>query len=73
VDDRLIKFEVAVYNAEVRRLVRAGDRHRQLSDDWADTHYIEIMARDEAHARSKIESRYPADKGFVIEQVRSVD
>ena len=62
-------FEVALYNQEVRRLVAEGSRHRNLTDDWADTHYIEIEAADSTAARRKIESRYPESQGFVIEQV----
>lgn len=62
-------FEVAVYNQEVRRLVAEGARHRNLTDDWADTHYIEIEATDSTAAPKKIESRYPEHQGFVIEQV----
>lgn len=64
-----IKFEVGIHNAEVRRLVKEGDKHRILTDDWADTHYVEIQAENEMAARAKIEERYPKSKGFVITQV----
>jgi len=63
------KFEVAIHNNEVRRLVREGEKHRHLDDSWADTHYMEIDAKDEYDARSKMAARYPADLGYVIEQV----
>lgn len=64
-----IKFEVGIHNAEVRKLVKEGDKHRILTDDWADTHYVEVMAEDEKSARAKIEERYPMSKGFVVTQV----
>jgi hypothetical protein len=65
-------YEVAIYNAEVRRLMAEGGRHRQLSDDWADIHYIEIQAQDKEDAKAKIELRYPSEKGFVVERVEEM-
>ncbi|MBF0355893.1 MAG: hypothetical protein HQL43_11720 [Alphaproteobacteria bacterium] len=65
-------FEIAVYNAEVRRLVYEGEHHRQYPDSWADTHYIEIEAEDETGAAAKIERKYPSDRGFVIEKVQPI-
>ena len=65
-------FEVAVHNREVRAALGEGRRHRQLRDDWADTHYIEVTAPDAGQARRKAEARYPEHKGFVIEQIVQV-
>ena len=62
-------FEVAVYNRVVREKIKAGERHRELKDDWADIHYVEIEADDVAAARRKIEGKYPKDHGYVIEDV----
>ncbi|MDA0305389.1 MAG: hypothetical protein O3B76_03780 [Proteobacteria bacterium] len=67
------KFEVIVYNREVREKVKEGERHRQFTDDWADLHYIEIDASDETSARERAESRYPSEQGFVIESVQSLN
>jgi hypothetical protein len=63
------RYEVAVHNEEVRRLVQRGERHRHLQDTWADTHYVTLTARDAMDARRKAMARYPEDKGFVIEQI----
>lgn len=63
------KFEVAIFNREVRAKVREGDHHRDLDDRWADTHYITVTADDEIAARTSAESRYPPDRGYVIEAV----
>lgn len=62
-------FEVAVYNQEVRDCVRNGDRHRDLSDDWADTHYIEFRAESESQAKASATRKYPSNRGYVIESV----
>jgi hypothetical protein len=63
------KFEIGIYNKKVRELVKIGERHKHLADSWADLHYIEIAAKDEADARAKADRRYPASEGYVIEGV----
>ncbi len=63
------KFEVAIYNQQVRDLVKVGERHKHLADDWGDTHYIEIVADNQDQARSKASVRYPQAAGYVIEQI----
>jgi len=60
-------FEVAVYNKEVRRLVGEGRHHRNLSDAWAETHYIDVKADNAQDARMQVARRYPADQGYVVE------
>lgn len=62
-------YEVALYNEEVREALDLGTRHRDLSDGWADTHYIEVQAASPDAARAKIASRYPPSKGYVIVDV----
>ena len=62
-------FEVAIYNKDVLECVNEGRRHKQLSDDWADTHYLEVNAATEADARRKILTKYPEDHGFVITDI----
>ena len=63
------KFEVAVFNEKVRRLVQQGERHRDLNDSWGDTQYMTVAAQDVEEARRKAVARYPESRGFVIEQV----
>jgi hypothetical protein len=58
-------YEVEIYNELVKRAVNSGEAS-QYSDEWADTRYIEVSARDEMDARRKILSKYPKDRGFVI-------
>ena len=67
----MAKFEVAIHNEDVRNCVKAGRKHHALSSDWADTHYIEIDARNDMEARSKIARRYPSSQGYIIEDVIS--
>ncbi|MCW8916323.1 MAG: hypothetical protein OQK24_10795 [Magnetovibrio sp.] len=65
----MMTYEVTLYNEAVRQCVRQGDHHRQLSDDWGDSHYIEVEADDEQRALRKIEMRYPSEDGFVVEGI----
>ena len=67
------KFEVIVYNQEVRRLIDEERHHRHLADSWADNHHEEIAAETAEGARAKAERRYPAHQGFVIVEVIPMD
>ena len=67
------KFEVQLYNTEVRRIVETGGHHKRYDDEWADPHFIEIEAKDEREARMRSERRYPSLEGFTIVTVEEVD
>lgn len=67
----MAKFEIGIYNEEVRQAMKEGRRHRDLSDDWSDIHYFDIEALDIEAAKQKIARKYPADRGFVIESVEA--
>ena len=62
-------FEIAVFNQAVRDKLKAGESHRELKDDWADTHSVEIKAQDADDARRKALAKFPEDRGFVITAV----
>ncbi len=68
----MAKFEVAVYNAEVRQKVADGEHHSRFTDDWADMHYIEIEVDNEEQARAKIEVMHPSVQGFVFDEFLEV-
>jgi len=59
-------YEVGIYNEEVRQAEKDGTRHRDISMDWAETHYIEVQAGSEQEARIKVNARYPEARGYVI-------
>lgn len=65
----MAKFEVTVYNAEVRKKVEDGEHHARWGDDWADFRYIDVRADNEDQARAQVESRYPPDQGFIIDSI----
>ena len=60
------RYEVGIYNQIVRDKNANGEQHRFLSDDWADTHYIEVTASSEDAARSKVAARHSEREGYVI-------
>ncbi len=67
----MAKFEITIYNKEVREKVEAGERHRLFPATWADFQYIEITDADEEEARARIEEMHPSVKGFVIDNSRT--
>lgn len=66
------RFEVVIYNRIVRDLVERNESHKDLKDEWSENHYQEILASSAEDALRKIEIRYPAKKGFVVEKVLGV-
>jgi hypothetical protein len=65
----MAKYEVTIFNQQVREKVQDGEHHKQFTDDWADFRYVEIRAENEDQVRSRIENRYPANQGFVIDSI----
>ena len=53
----------------LRQRVEDGGHHKHFTDDWADFRYIEISAANEDQARARLEDRYPAKQGFVIDSI----
>ena len=68
----MAKFEITIYNKEVREKVEAGERHKRFPDTWADFQYIEIEAANEEQARADVEVMHPSVQGFVIDDIRKV-
>jgi len=62
-------YRVALYNKEVRALVKENLSHWYYDDQWADVHSQDVTARDEIEARSLIAGRFRPEDGFVIEDV----
>lgn len=66
-------FEVALYNKDVRSLVKDNQSHAFFDDQWADTHFHDVIAKDENEARQLIAERFPEADGFVIENIVLAD
>ncbi len=64
-------YEVAIYNKDVRAMVKDNESHSFFDDHWADVQFHDIMAHDENEARELITKRFPPDDGFVIEDVQT--
>jgi hypothetical protein len=57
----LKKYEIGVYNQEVRQCVNLGERHRKYDHTW-----------DDADARRMAEKKFPASDGFVIDLIQEM-
>ena len=66
-NDGYTAFDVAIYNKDVRALVKENRHHLFFDDQWADVHVQDVAARDEQEARSLIAERFPPEDGFVID------
>jgi hypothetical protein len=62
-------FEAAIYNRNVRALVKDNRSHPFFDDKWADVMIFEVSGLDEAEVRAKLARRYPPELGFVLEVV----
>ena len=63
------KYEVSIFNKEVRALVKENLSHRFYEDRWADDQVLDISAHDEGEARRLMAERFAPEEGFVIERV----
>ncbi len=69
----MAKFEVTIYNKQVREKIKEGEHHAHFTDGWADFRYVEVRADNEDQARARIKERHPPEKGFVIDSVVKVE
>ncbi|WP_169567674.1 hypothetical protein [Sneathiella limimaris] len=69
----LRKYEAAVFNEDVLNALQNGERHKDLSDDWADTHYFELKANTLQEAWSMANRKWRAEHGFVIKAIEEMD
>ena len=68
------KYEVRLYNQEVRRLLDEGERNDTgFADSWAEAYYEEVEASSPSEAKEMVSRNYPASKGFVITGVEELD
>ena len=62
-------FEVRIYNKKVRALVKQNQHHHFFDDQWADVHFKNVTASDEATAISMISKNFLKEDGFVFELI----
>ena len=65
-------FEAAVYNEDVLLAIKDGEHHKDLDDDWADTHYFEIEARNAEEAWDIARRKWRAGHGFVVKAIEQL-
>src|SRR5690606_3976656 len=68
------KYEVRLFNQEVRDAVEMGDKNTsRWSDSWADAHYENVDAFSPREAIDKVFRKFPEKEGFVITHVVEID
>lgn len=68
-----IKFEAAIYNDDVLNAIKDGEHHKNLDDEWANTHYFDVYADTIEEAWTKMKRKYRRDHGFIIKAIEQVD
>jgi len=63
-------YEVALYNEQVRALVDKKRQHDYFSKHWANIQVRDVVARDEAEARTLIAERFPVEDGFIVKGIQ---
>ena len=66
------KYEVAIYNKDVRDCIEDDKEHPQFDSGWAEQRYLQIDARDSDDARRGVHRRYPENKGFIIANILEI-
>jgi hypothetical protein len=64
-----MKFEITVFNQEVKDLLEQNQKHEFLNDVWAERNYIEIESSSMDQAKKTANRRYPKNQGYVVEEV----
>lgn len=63
------KFEAAIYNDHVLAALKEGEHHKDLDDEWANTHYFEVSANTIEEAWTKTKRKYREEHGYVIKAI----
>ncbi|WP_417318137.1 hypothetical protein [Emcibacter sp.] len=65
----LKRFEVSVFNQEVRDCEKKGRVHPSFDASWADLNFFTYESDSKEDVIRQIERRYPPRKGFVISDI----
>ena len=68
-----VRYEIAIFNQSVRESLARGEQHRHLSEDWSEIRYVELSADSLEELHDRIEQRFPARQGFVVEALSKID
>lgn len=65
----LKRFEVSIYNEQVRELNEQNKDHPNFNRDWAHLHYFTFEGESESDIIPHIRKKYPERKGFIIDKI----
>jgi|GEM_PF-1077023 len=71
-EQKLQKFDVAVYNKRVRDFVRRETPHPHFHRGWAEIRYFEIEAFSAEEAMEVYRRKYPENKGFIVQDALKI-
>ena len=65
----LKRFEVSIYNEQVRELNKQNKDHPNFTRDWAHLHFFTYKGETEIDIIQQIQKKYPKRKGFIIDKI----
>lgn len=63
------RFEVSLYNKDVRKFEEQNKVHPNFNSDWAHLQFFTYEGESERDILEQVRRKYPERKGFVIDKV----
>lgn len=65
----LKRFEVSIYNEQVREMDQNNKDHPNFAREWAHLHFLTYDGETEEDVIQQVQKRHPQRKGFVIDKI----
>ncbi|WP_339865693.1 hypothetical protein [Paremcibacter congregatus] len=66
------RFEVSLYNKDVRKMLEQNKDHPNFNRDWAHLQFFTYEGETENDILEQVRKKYPERKGFVIDKVMEI-
>ncbi|MCF6214940.1 MAG: hypothetical protein L3J58_02080 [Emcibacter sp.] len=70
--EKLKRFEVSIYNEQVRELDKQNKSHPNYNREWAHLHFLTYEAETESDVIDMVRKKHPERKGFIIDKISEV-
>jgi len=67
--EKLKRFEVSLYNKQVRECDEQDKEHPNFNRTWANLNYLVYEGKNEQEIMDQVRKRHPERKGFVIDKI----
>ncbi len=67
--NELKRYEVSLYNQQVRDMDKENKDHPNFAREWAHLHFLTYEGETENDVIQQVQKRHPERKGFVIDKI----